>query len=124
MEQTTERRWHEAWREQREVGEPIRVQHGVGSAFDYVVGEKLLTLAEVEEEHLEVARALPQFVSELRHMFTPRKSTSICRGSRMSVSSAPWTRLTFTIRILTTLQSLRSRRAVITSAYSASITTW
>ncbi|MCY4560113.1 MAG: hypothetical protein OXF79_27875 [Chloroflexi bacterium] len=26
MEQTTERRWHEAWREQREVGEPVRVQ--------------------------------------------------------------------------------------------------
>ena len=121
MEQTTERRRHDVWREQCEAAETIRHQYGIGSAFDYVVGEKLLTFA---EDHAEFARAIPQFVSDLRHMFTPRKSTSIWRGSRMSVSSAPWTRLTFTIRIWTTLQSLRSRRAVITSAYSASITTW
>ena len=34
------------------------------------VGEKLLTFAEAEEEHSEFARALPQFVSDLRRMFT------------------------------------------------------
>ena len=28
MEQTTERRWHEVWREQCEAAESIRVQHG------------------------------------------------------------------------------------------------
>ena len=36
-----------------------------------MVGEKLLTFAQAAEEHPEFARALPQFVSELRHMFTP-----------------------------------------------------
>lgn len=70
MEQTAERRWHEVWREQCEAAESIRHQYGVGSAFDYVVGEKLLTFAEAAEEHPEFARALPQFVSELRRMFT------------------------------------------------------
>jgi len=34
MEQTTERRWHEVWREQCEAAETIRLQHGVESAFD------------------------------------------------------------------------------------------
>ena len=73
MEQTTERRWHEVWREQCEAAETIRLQYGVGSAFDYVVGEKLLTFATAAEDHPEFARALPQFVSELRRMFTPEE---------------------------------------------------
>ena len=73
MEQMTERRWHEVWREQCEAAESIRLQYGIVSAFDYVVGEKLLTFAEVAEEHSEFARALPQFVSELRRMFTPEE---------------------------------------------------
>ena len=73
MEQTTERRWHEIWREQCEAAGSIRLQYGIASAFDYVVGEKLLTFAEAAEEHPEFARALPQFVSELRRMFTPEE---------------------------------------------------
>ena len=70
MQQTTERRWHEVWREQCEAAESIRLQYGIASAFDYVVGEKLLTFAEAAGEHPEFARALPQFVSEIRRMFT------------------------------------------------------
>ena len=73
MEQTVERRWHEVWREQCEAAGSIRLQYGIASAFDYVVGEKLLTLAEAAEENPEFARALPQFVSELRRMFTPEE---------------------------------------------------
>ena len=73
MEQTTERRWHEVWREQCEAAESIRLQYGVGSSFDYVVGEKLLTFAAAAEDRPEFARALPQFVSELRRMFTPEE---------------------------------------------------
>ena len=73
MEQATERRWHEVWREQCAAAETIRLKHGVGSAFDYVVGEKLLTFAQAAEQHPEFARTLPQFVSELRRMFTPEE---------------------------------------------------
>ena len=71
MEQPMERRWHEIWREQCEAAKSIRLNWGIESAFDYVVGEKLLNFAEAAEEHPEFARALPQFVSELRRMFTP-----------------------------------------------------
>ncbi|MCY4140473.1 MAG: hypothetical protein OXF56_19680 [Rhodobacteraceae bacterium] len=73
MERTSERRWHEVWREQCEAAKSIRLQYGIASAFDYVVGEKLLTFAEAAGEHPEFARALPQFVSELRRMFTPEE---------------------------------------------------
>ena len=73
MEQPNERRWHEVWREQCEAAEAIRHQYGIKSAFDYAVGEKLLTFAEAAEGHAEFARALPHFVSELRRMFTPEE---------------------------------------------------
>ena len=73
MEQTTERCWHEVWREQCEAAESIRLQYGVGSAFDYAVGEKLLAFAAAAEDRPEFARALPQFVSELKRMFTPEE---------------------------------------------------
>ena len=63
MEQTAERRWHEVWREQCEAARSIRLESGIVSAFDYVVGEKLLTFAQAAEENPEFARALPQFVS-------------------------------------------------------------
>ncbi len=73
MEQTTERRWHEVWREQCEAAGTIRLGHGVGSAFDYVVGEKLLTFAAAAEDRPGFARALPRFVPELRRMFSPEE---------------------------------------------------
>ena len=62
-DQTAERRWHEVWREQCEAAGPIGLQYGTVSAFDHMVGEKLLTSAP----------ALPQFVSEFRRMFTPEE---------------------------------------------------
>ena len=58
MEQTTERRWHEVWTEQCEAAETIRLRYGVESAFDYVVGEKLLNFAEAAAEHAGFAQAL------------------------------------------------------------------
>ena len=70
MEQTTERRWHEIWMEQCEAAETIRLRYGAESAFDYVVGEKLLNFAEAAATNAEFAQALPQFVSRVRDMFT------------------------------------------------------
>ena len=70
MQSMTERRWHEIWMEQCEAAEAIRLRYGVESAFDYVVGEKLLNFAEAAADHSEFAQALPQFVSRVRGMFT------------------------------------------------------
>ena len=70
MQSMTERHWHEIWIEQCEAAEPMRLRYGVESAFDYVVGEKLLNFAEAAAAHAEFAQALPQFVSRVRGMFT------------------------------------------------------
>ena len=62
---------HEIWIEQCEAAETIRQRYGLQAAFDYVVGEKLLNFAFAAEQHPAFARALPQFVSRVREMFTP-----------------------------------------------------
>ena len=83
MGQTTERRWHEIWLEQCEAAENIRLRHGVESAFDYVVGEKLLNFAGVAATNAEFAQALPQFVSRVRDMFSPEEmETHLARTER------------------------------------------
>ena len=69
----SDRAWHEIWMEQCEAAETIKVRHGAESAFDYVVGEKLLTFAQAAAEHSEFARALPRFVSRVRGMFTAQE---------------------------------------------------
>jgi hypothetical protein len=45
----------------------IRDEHGVRSAFDYLVGE--MTFAEVAVTRPEFARELPRFVAEERRLF-------------------------------------------------------
>ena len=70
----TERRWHEIWMQQCEAAEAIKVRYGVESAYDYVVGEKLLNFAEAAATHAEFAEALPQFVSRVRGMFAPEET--------------------------------------------------
>ena len=51
-----------------------KVRYGVESAFDYVVGEKLLNFADAAATHAEFAEALPQFVSRVRGMFAPEET--------------------------------------------------
>ena len=51
-----------------------RVRFGLKSAFDYLVGEKLLNFAEAVANHGDFARELPRFVSQVRRIFTPEES--------------------------------------------------
>jgi hypothetical protein len=67
----TDRNHHEIWVEQCEAARTINERYGLKAAFDYIVGEKLINYAEAALQHPQFARALPQFVSEIRRMFTP-----------------------------------------------------
>ena len=69
----TDRRSQDIWKVQCDAAEVIKLRHGVESAFDYVVGEKLLKFAEAASDDPELARALPRFVSRVRRMFTPEE---------------------------------------------------
>ena len=73
MQSMTKRRWHDIWLEQCEAAETIKLRYGVESAFDHVVGEKLLNFAEAAAGHPKFAQAMPQFVSRVRGMFTPEE---------------------------------------------------
>ena len=42
----TEHRFQDVWKEQCEAALGVRDRHGVVSALDYLIGEKLLTFAE------------------------------------------------------------------------------
>ena len=65
------RKHHEIWLEQCEAARTIKARYGLKAAFDYVVGEKLISFASAASQHPEFARELPRFVSEVRRMFTP-----------------------------------------------------
>ena len=69
----TNLRWHEIWDEQCQAVEAIKIHYGIGPAFEYVVGEKLLDCAEAAADHPEFARTLAQYVSKVRGMFTPEE---------------------------------------------------
>ena len=66
----TERRFQDIWKEQCEAACKVRDQHGVVSALDYLIGEKLLNFAETAVARPEFARELPRFVAEVRAIFS------------------------------------------------------
>ncbi len=67
------RKVHEIWIEQCDAARGIKLRYGVKAAFDYAVAEKLLNFASAAAQHPEFARELPQFVSEVRRVFTPQE---------------------------------------------------
>ena len=65
-----ERRFQDVWVDQCTATRRIREDHGVKSAFDYLVGEKLMTFADAAATRPEFARELPRFVAEVRRIFS------------------------------------------------------
>ena len=66
----TGRRFRDIWKEQCEAARGVRKQHGVISALDYLIGEKLMTYAETAVGRPDFARELPRFVAEIRSIFS------------------------------------------------------
>ena len=64
------RRFQDVWIEQCEAASRIKEEHGVESAFDYIVGEKLMTYAQTAVTRPEFAHDLPMFVAEIRRLFS------------------------------------------------------
>jgi hypothetical protein len=64
-----EYRAQDIWIEQCEAAKTIQARYGLTAALDYIVGEKLMTFAEMAASRADFARELPRFVSEVRRMF-------------------------------------------------------
>ena len=66
----SDHRFQDVWKQQCDAARSIRVQHGILSALDYLIGEKLMTYADTAVTRPEFARELPRFVAEVREMFS------------------------------------------------------
>jgi hypothetical protein len=66
----TEHRFQDVWKQQCVAARSIRIQHGILSALEYLIGEKLLTYADTAVTKPEFARELPRFVAEVRDIFS------------------------------------------------------
>jgi hypothetical protein len=62
--------FQDIWKEQCVAARSVRAQHGILSALDYLVGEKLLIYAETAVKTPEFARELPRFIAEVRDIFS------------------------------------------------------
>lgn len=61
--------FEKVWVQQCRATRGIRRQFGIESALDYLVGEKLLTFAEVADERSEFASELPRFLAAVWRQF-------------------------------------------------------
>jgi hypothetical protein len=66
----SDHRFQDVWKQQCDAARNIRVQHGILSALDYLIGEKLMTYADTAVTRPEFARELPRFVAEVRNIFS------------------------------------------------------
>jgi hypothetical protein len=70
------RKAHDIWIEQCKAAQTIKTRFGVTAAFDYLVGEKLMNFVDAASRYPDFARELPQFVAEVRRLFTADEITA------------------------------------------------
>jgi hypothetical protein len=58
------------WIEQCAAARRVKSHFGLANALDYLIGEKLLTFAEVAERSAEFMEELPDFLQEIRAVFS------------------------------------------------------
>ncbi len=57
------------WIEQCAAARRVKEHFGLAAALDYLIGQKLLTFAEVAELSTEFMQELPDFLQEIRAVF-------------------------------------------------------
>jgi hypothetical protein len=62
------------WIAQCEAARRVKERFGLFNALDYLIGEKLLNFAETAESQTEFAQELPEFVHEIREVFSVRET--------------------------------------------------
>lgn len=58
------------WIEQCQAARRVKEHFGLADALEYLIGEKLLTFAEVAEHRAEFMHELPDFLQEIRGVFS------------------------------------------------------
>jgi hypothetical protein len=63
-------RFERRWIAQCEAARRVKERFGLANALDYLIGEKLLTFAQVAERYAEFLQELPDFLQEIRAVFS------------------------------------------------------
>ena len=96
-------RFHKIWVQQCRATRKIKQQFGVGSALDYLLGEKLVNFAAAAERRPEFARELPRFQAAIWNVFNPYELAGY-------LTTLPPSRRSNLRQLLYVNSTLRSRR--------------
>jgi hypothetical protein len=66
--------FEQKWIAQCEAARRVKERFGLANALDYLIGEKLLNFAETAEQRAEFARELPEFLNEIRDVFSVQET--------------------------------------------------
>jgi len=58
------------WIAQCDAARYVKERFGLANALDYLIGEKLLTFAQVADRYAEFLQELPEFLQEIRAVFS------------------------------------------------------
>ena len=93
------RKAHNIWIEQCEAAQTIKARFGLTAAFDYLVGEKLMSFASAASRHPDFARGRGLF-PEVRRMFTPDEiGAQLAQIERSQNELMFWRRMIFSVRV-------------------------
>jgi hypothetical protein len=62
------------WIAQCVAARRVKSHFGIANALDYLIGEKLLNFAQAAEQYAEFAQELPDFLREIRDVFSIREA--------------------------------------------------
>jgi hypothetical protein len=74
--ESNEIQFHKIWVEQCEATKEIHDSFGLHRAMDYLIGEKLFSFVQAAGHAPEFAAELPNFVNEIRRIFTGKEICS------------------------------------------------
>ena len=103
--------------EQCEAAQTIKAQFGLTAAFDYLVGEKLMSFTSTASRHPDFAQELPRFVSEVRRM-SSRRMRLAQSWRKSSVRKAKGTLMFWKMMIFFVRVRPQSRSAFSSSCWS------
>ena len=74
--------FHKIWIAQCDAAQGIQESFGTEKALGYLIGEKLVNFIRAADQHPEFAAELPEFIAEIRRIFTPADLRVYLEGIR------------------------------------------
>jgi hypothetical protein len=74
--------FHKIWIAQCDAAQGIREAFGTEKALGYLIGEKLVNFIRAADQHPEFAAELPEFIAEIKRIFTPAELRVYLGGIR------------------------------------------